>query len=316
MMRRCIFPVLMATAVAVRDSMSLEELSIASGGPDDEVDELLKSEGVVTSGCGCGDTACLSSYQPQSLSEQSAAVEEEETGAAKADSSVQQKGSNSTGNPSSWIQQKGSRTAKSVITLHSVGQVLDYRNCFMSLWTAMPVAPSAEFKIVGTKYDISKDLEQRPDLTTSSPSSYNNKPINLCITKPMGSAAAEFRKAFAGNFAGIGGFGTLVMGASSIFGAGEAATAIHALCSNPSEFNFDAAVDSLVENSHVTAIKTYWSRLTGSKTIAWLSLGPCGRAPITVKFKVIEHGARYSASWDNGRVVTAKELAALIVMSR
>jgi hypothetical protein len=294
--------------------MSLEELSITSGGPGDDIDEWLKFEDIEPASCGCDDTACLLGFEPQI--EQSAAAEDQETGAAKAGSLIQQNGPNGSGNSSSLVQQKSSRTVKSVITLHWVGQVLDYRNCFMRLWTAMPVSPSAEFKIVGTKYDISKDLNKRPDLTTSSPSSYNNQPINLCITKPMGDAAKEYAKAFAGGFAGIGGFATLITGATSIFGAGEAATAIHGLASNPSAFNLDAALDALVENSKVSAIKRGWSRLTGDKTIAWLSLGSCGRAPITIEFKVINHGGRYSASWDDGRALTAKQIAALIVMSR
>jgi len=286
--------------------VSLEELSISGGGPGDDITEevidkwLTITEGDETTACGCGDTPCLQVYKP-------------------AGSLVQHEGLDSSGKSSSLAQQKDSKTAKSksVITLYWVARpVIDYRNCFLSLWTAMPVSPSAEFKIVGTKYDISKDLLKRADLTTSSPSSYNNKPINLCITKPMGTAADEFRKAFAGAFAGVGGFSTLISAATSIFGAGEVATVVHAIASNPSAFNLDATVNVLAEKSKSRKFTEFWSKITGSKTIAWLTLGSCGMAPITVPFQVVKHGGRYSASWDTGEAVTASEFAALIVMSR
>lgn len=288
----CVLPLVASMALAERlaRTNSHQQSYLAAdemGGPDKEFDKFFESSAIQNKKCGCGDTKCLDHYK-------SALIETKQTAA------------------SSVLLQERSKTAKSVITLHWAGKnVLDMRECFLKRWTAMPVTPSNEFKIVGTLYDIMKDLGKRGDLTTSSTKSYINKPLNLCITRPMDKASDAFAAAFGGNWAGIGGVSTLITFAGALF-AGESAALAHQVASNPSSFNLDAAVDAIIDQSKSSKLKKWWSRVTGNKMIAWLSLGSCGRAPLTIKFKVKKIGARYSATWSNGRALTAKHIAALI----
>lgn len=291
MMRGCLWAALMATAVAVRDSLSLDQLSITSSGPAEDLEEWIDAKGLVTADDSCDD----------------------EAPAAAKTSLAQHTNLNSTGRSSSLAEQNSYKTMDSQITLHWMGPAgsTDYRPRFMSCWSSIPVGPSDEFKISGTLYDISKDLNERADLTTSSPPAYEGQAINLCIGKAMPKAADAYKKAFAGAFSEISGFTTLIAHATDIFGAGG--TVLHDLAGD-----LEAAVNAIVSDSSNSKVRQLLSKITGDKTVAWFTVSSMCKngAAIKVPFKVQAVGGRHSACWDTGRAVTAKEVAALIVMSR
>ena len=80
----------------------------------------------------------------------------------------------------------------------------------------------------------------------------------------MEKATIAFIKAFGGNWSDIGDIATLFTLSAQIFGAGEAATLLRDLVSNPSDFNLDAAIGYVTDKKKSSKFEVWRSRITGN----------------------------------------------------
>jgi len=213
------------------------------------------------------------------------------------------------------------------ITTHWVPPVNDFQVAFETMWSALPVSWSEEFKITGTVGAIQEELLLRPNLPIRCPDGHSGKPVYLVVSSVSRKSADVYRRAWMSGFANMAGISSFAITAPTVFQVGgEGLQLAGSLATNPTSVSLDKVVDYMLDHIHSTktrGVKKFWRWLTGSRNTAFLTLADpekkghtgakimfqCNKMDLGGKEKVL---ATWVDGTDHHTTVTAKHLAFLI----